>query len=63
MACHMTDSKPGRITPSAQEIVATLDLEPHLEGGYYRRTFQTDQHPMVETEGGRRYLMTSIFDC
>lgn len=57
----MTDSKPRRHIPSAQEIVAALDLEPHMEGGYYRRTFQADHHPMVETEGGRRYLMTSIY--
>ncbi|TVT80756.1 cupin domain-containing protein [Pseudomonas sp. H3(2019)] len=57
----MTDSKPGRHTPSAQDIVAALDLEPHVEGGYYRRTFQSDRQPMVETAGGRRYAMTSIY--
>ncbi|MNI15925.1 hypothetical protein D3C73_692410 [compost metagenome] len=42
-------------------IIATLDLEPHVEGGYYRRTFQADQQPLVETTGGSRYTMTSIY--
>lgn len=61
MVFSMTDSKPGTHTPSAQDIVAALDLEPHVEGGYYRRTFQSDRQPMVETAGGRRYAMTSIY--
>ncbi len=47
--------------PSAEAVVAALNLEPHMEGGFYRRTFQTDHHAMVETAGGRRYLMTSIY--
>ncbi|ROM94445.1 cupin domain-containing protein [Pseudomonas brassicacearum] len=57
----MTDSKLGRHTPGAQDIVAALDLEPHVEGGFYRRTFQSDHQLMVETTGGRRYAMTSIY--
>lgn len=61
MAFHMTDSSSGKQTPSAQDIVAALDLEPHVEGGFYRRTFQSDQQAMVETAGGRRYAMTSIY--
>ena len=47
--------------PDAQAVVAALNLEPHMEGGYYRRTFQVDHRAMVETEGGRRYLLTSIY--
>jgi uncharacterized protein len=61
MALRMTDSSPGKHTPSAQEIVAALDLEPHVEGGFYRRTFQSDRQAMIETTGGRRYAMTSIY--
>ncbi|MGE7955862.1 cupin domain-containing protein [Pseudomonas sp. NPDC089530] len=46
---------------SAEELLATLNLEPHTEGGYYRRTFQADQRPMLGCTGGPRYLMTSIY--
>lgn len=45
----------------SEAIVTALNLEPHLEGGYYRRTFQADQQPLIETVGGPRYLMTSIY--
>ena len=47
--------------PNSEDIIAALDLEPHVEGGYYRRTFQADQQPLVETAGGPRYAMTTIF--
>ena len=46
---------------SRHSIIAALDLQPHQEGGYYRRTFQSDQHPMIATPQGHRYLMTSIY--
>ncbi|MHC8366949.1 cupin domain-containing protein [Pseudomonas sp. ZT5P21] len=47
--------------PQSEAIVTALDLEPHIEGGYYRRTYQADQQPLVETAGGSRYSMTSIY--
>lgn len=46
---------------NSEAIVKALKLEPHVEGGYYRRTFQADQQPLVETSNGSRYLMTSIY--
>ncbi|VVO92845.1 cupin domain-containing protein [Pseudomonas fluorescens] len=46
-------------TPGIKELVASLDLEPHVEGGYYRRTYQSDN--MVTTTGGQRDRMTSIY--
>jgi predicted cupin superfamily sugar epimerase len=46
---------------SIVDLVAALDLEPHLEGGYYRRTYQSDDQSMVITTGGLRYRMTSIY--
>ncbi|CRL52566.1 cupin domain-containing protein [Pseudomonas sp. URMO17WK12:I11] len=48
-------------TPRIKDLIAALDLEPHLEGGYYRRTYQSDDQSMVTTTGGQRYRMTSIF--
>lgn len=45
----------------AQDVIKALDLEPHVEGGYFRRTYQADHREMLETTGGPRYLMTSIY--
>jgi predicted cupin superfamily sugar epimerase len=45
----------------AQDVIKALDLEPHVEGGYFRRTYQADHREMFETTGGPRYLMTSIY--
>ncbi len=38
--------------PDAEAVIAALALEPHMEGGFYRRTFQSDHHAMVEINGG-----------
>ncbi|UCR84753.1 cupin domain-containing protein [Pseudomonas chlororaphis] len=57
----MTDQLPPKPDCSAQQLLTALNLEPHTEGGYYRRTFQTDQRPMLASAGGQRYLMTSIY--
>ncbi|CAI8878276.1 conserved hypothetical protein [Pseudomonas sp. IT-232MI5] len=45
----------------AGDIIRTLDLQPHLEGGYFRRTYQADHRDPLETTSGQRYLMTSIY--
>lgn len=50
-----------RKSPSINEVIAALDLEPHVEGGYYRRTYQSDDQSLVTTTGGQRYRMTSIY--
>lgn len=50
-----------RKSPSAEEVISTLNLEPHVEGGYFRRTYQADHRALIETVGGPRYLMTSIY--
>lgn len=46
---------------NANDVIKALQLQPHAEGGYFRRTFQADQRAMLETAGGPRYLMTSIY--
>ncbi|WP_248741657.1 MULTISPECIES: cupin domain-containing protein [unclassified Pseudomonas] len=46
---------------TASNLIASLDLEPHVEGGFFRRTYQADHRDMLETTGGPRYLMTSIY--
>lgn len=46
---------------NAQELIAALELEAHVEGGYFRRTFQSNQQVMTKADGSQRYLMTSIY--
>ncbi|WP_346833905.1 cupin domain-containing protein [Pseudomonas koreensis] len=47
-------------TVNAQAFIQALDLQSHVEGGYFRRTYQADHREMLDTVGGPRYLMTSI---
>jgi predicted cupin superfamily sugar epimerase len=42
--------------PSAAEIIARLELQPHPEGGHYRETFRDTR---VDTSG--RALSTAIY--
>ncbi|MNV07390.1 hypothetical protein D3C71_978150 [compost metagenome] len=46
---------------TAQYLISALELEPHEEGGFYRRTFQSDDQNLLMTAGGPRYRMTSIY--
>ena len=43
------------------ELVKQLGLEAHVEGGYFRRTFQADHRDRIDTGHGPRYTMTSIY--
>jgi predicted cupin superfamily sugar epimerase len=45
----------------AGDIIKTLGLQPHLEGGYFRRTYQADHRDPLKTSNGPRHLMTSIY--
>lgn len=42
---------------NSQQIIQTLGLEPHIEGGYFRRTFQSSH----QTQGSHRPVMTAIY--
>ncbi len=45
---------------TSNDIITLLNLEPHpTEGGYFRRTYESDLH--CDTENGRRKLLTSIY--
>jgi predicted cupin superfamily sugar epimerase len=57
----MTENGCNKHIQNTQDVIAALKLEPHIEGGYFRRTFQTDDQPMVETASGERSLMASIY--
>ena len=40
-------------TMDAEALIEALQLEPHVEGGYFRRTFQADHRERIETPAGR----------
>ncbi len=46
---------------TSAELIEQLDLEAHVEGGFYRRTFQAEHREKIDTEHGPRYSMTSIY--
>ena len=46
---------------NARGVIETLDLQPHVEGGYFRRTYQADHRNQLETANGPRFLLTSIY--
>lgn len=46
---------------SKQQVIERLNLEPHVEGGYFRRTFEASHRDKVLTEVGERFTLTSIY--
>lgn len=51
---------PTSLKTSAQ-VIQALNLSAHIEGGYYRRTYQADRRDLIATAGGERFLLTSIY--
>jgi predicted cupin superfamily sugar epimerase len=47
--------------PSADELIQSLGLEGHVEGGYYRRTYEATDIARLPTQDGERFSMTSIY--
>jgi purine nucleoside permease/predicted cupin superfamily sugar epimerase len=46
---------------TAKVLATALNLEAHVEGGYFRQTFKADHRPSIATENGNRVTMTSIY--
>lgn len=44
-----------------QQIIESLQLEAHVEGGYYRRTFEASHRDKISTPKGERFSFTSIY--
>ena len=62
LSCGTNTSRDKIMThPTAEQVAQALNLSGHVEGGYYRRTYQADHRELVPTSGGDRYLMTSIY--
>ncbi|MEM6485124.1 MAG: cupin domain-containing protein [Pseudomonadota bacterium] len=52
---------PPQAPITSSELIDALGLEGHVEGGYFRRTYEATTAPRVDTEHGSRFSMTSIF--
>lgn len=46
--------------PRASELIQTLGLEPHPEGGWYREVYRSAQTVERHSDGARRAALTSI---
>jgi len=44
---------------NAQQVVELLDLEAHIEGGYFKQTYKAETK--IDTVNGERVTMTSLF--
>jgi predicted cupin superfamily sugar epimerase len=47
--------------PRAAELIATLELRPHPEGGFYREIFRSRLHVSPEDGRGQRAALTTIY--
>jgi predicted cupin superfamily sugar epimerase len=47
--------------PDRNTVIEQLGLESHVEGGYFKRTFQADHRQKVDQGNGPRFTMTSIY--
>jgi predicted cupin superfamily sugar epimerase len=56
----MSDSRAGTV-PTAAELIEALGLDGHVEGGFYRRTYEAGGKPRIDEGRGARFSMTSIF--
>ena len=45
----------------AQELIETLGLEPHPEGGWYRQVYKSAETVTREADGARRSALTTIY--
>ncbi|TYK66651.1 cupin domain-containing protein [Colwellia echini] len=55
----MTTPSESQLT--AEQLVKALNLEGHVEGGFYRRTFSADHRATIPTDNGERVTMSSIY--
>lgn len=51
----------SEIVLTAELLAKALNLEAHIEGGYFRQTFKANHRPTIATENGDRVTMTSIY--
>jgi len=49
------------VNARAAELIATLALAPHPEGGYYRQVLKSDRRVQPDDDRGSRSAMTAIY--
>ena len=47
--------------PRAAELISTLDLQPHPEGGFYREVHRSTSHVTTDDARGERAALTTIY--
>lgn len=61
-AATVSAHSPSKSEPlEIKDLIQHLDLEPHVEGGYFRQTFKADHRDLVKTDAGERTTLTSIY--
>ena len=49
------------MTPRAQELIDTLGLEPHPEGGWFRQVFKSEERVTRARDDASRSALTTIY--
>lgn len=49
------------MTPRAQQLIDTLALEPHPEGGWYRQVWKSGERVTRQHDGADRSALTTIY--
>src|SRR6187200_1211899 len=50
-----------RMHPRAQQLIDTLALTPHPEGGWYRPVFKSEEQVTRHADGAQRSALTTIY--
>src|SRR5262245_38149956 len=57
----MIDLRRGPVHPRAAELIATLKLRPHPEGGFFREVFRSTDVVAPKDDRGERAALTTIY--
>jgi uncharacterized protein len=47
--------------PRAEQLIATLQLQPHPEGGWYRQVYKSSERVTRQADGADRTALTTIY--
>lgn len=47
--------------PTLVQLINNLELEPHIEGGYFKETYRPLDGNKVATDNGQRHILTCIY--
>jgi predicted cupin superfamily sugar epimerase len=48
-------------TPTLEQLIQNLELQPHIEGGYFKETYRPVDGSKVNTQQGQRHILTCIY--